>query len=681
MNEAALYLRNHDALCRLYHRDAAGQALARRLLEISRGHPLILDRLATLANDPAALAQTLDSLQDGSGWQNLSDIFAAKSETDRADERVYLEDITIGAIDLLIQRTSSNARRLLWMIALADEPVSLALIEAFWAGESVELEDVEKMRNSLAEILPEDQRKKFEDLLATEGGQHHLKPLYEMFFPAVPPVRPLLDELHGAGLLSREEESSYTSHELVRERIVRWMEDHPDDTAGHSQKEVWYAYGHRYAMTCEQLQTSRQDGAMEKATEAGRRALIYLARASAIDLFAAIGSSMITNTQNPAALQSAIKEIRAIIEQVPPGKSHWLILLNLADALCNIDQLDEALPLYEQAAKEAEGDEDWKDLAVICHNWAGGLRNSGDLCQAKTTFLRGAEVAKKAGMPRIHILFDELSALRIYVTQGEVATSMPEIEWRLDEVRSLWQQYIAGERASEAIDPVILARTFSSALETAGYANKISENWERCLSLLLEAEQLGRDLGKGGVELAQTRFNQFPSLLKLGRLDEAQLVVESCLDEFITKQHTQGQVMALGALAHIWRERGEISKAIDLSRQVLLLYNSYSDPIDRARSHCNLAWYLGETGNLHEAARHQLADIIYCHVSGHRQSLMSAIANLIEFNTRATQAGHRYKLPRLADLLADPEFNALKQFLTSRNIDFDDLQASIDAYN
>ena len=50
--EAALYLREHPGLSRMvFSGDAAESALAMRLLNASRFHPLLMDRLARLAAD------------------------------------------------------------------------------------------------------------------------------------------------------------------------------------------------------------------------------------------------------------------------------------------------------------------------------------------------------------------------------------------------------------------------------------------------------------------------------------------------------------------------------------------------------------------------------------------------------------------------------------------------------
>ena len=135
--EAGLYVRAHDGLRALYFSGGdEGRELVERLLRISRGHPLILDRLARLAPDRQALAAALDQLETG-GLSRLPDLFAAAGHTtdaDRERERQYLEDVAVGSIDLLLQRLSPDACRLLWVISLANEPAAVTTIESVWAG-------------------------------------------------------------------------------------------------------------------------------------------------------------------------------------------------------------------------------------------------------------------------------------------------------------------------------------------------------------------------------------------------------------------------------------------------------------------------------------------------------------------------------------------------------------------
>src|SRR5262249_59551321 len=83
--------------------------------------------------DRQALAQALEGLETR-GLDRLPDVFADRlSDADREKERTYLEDVTVGAVDLLIHRASPEARRLLWVVTLASEPVTEELIEAVWA--------------------------------------------------------------------------------------------------------------------------------------------------------------------------------------------------------------------------------------------------------------------------------------------------------------------------------------------------------------------------------------------------------------------------------------------------------------------------------------------------------------------------------------------------------------------
>jgi hypothetical protein len=63
---------------------------------------------------------------------------------------------------------------------------------------------------------------------------------------------------------------------------------------------------------------------------------------------------------------------------------------------------------------------------------------------------------------------------------------------------------------------------------------------------------------------------------------------------------------------------------------------------------------------------------------GHGQQLATWRRNLAIDMRRAAEAGQRYELPRLADLLADPEFDALQHFLTANRVDPAQLQSALD---
>ena len=74
----------------------------------------------------------------------------------------------------------------------------------------------------------------------------------------------------------------------------------------------------------------------------------------------------------------------------------------------------------------------------------------------------------------------------------------------------------------------------------------------------------------------------------------------------------------------------------------------------------------------------QLAALVYRIVAGHHEHLKFSLHNLAIYMRRAAQAGQRYDLPPLAELLALPEFDTLRQFLEQRGVAVADLQAVID---
>lgn len=631
MAEAMLFLQGNEALRRLAYGDEAGRKLALRLLEVSRGHPLILTRLGALAGDWEALAQALNNL-DTQGLDRLHDVFAPYlSDAECKRELAYLEDVAVGAVDLLIQRASPDARRLLWVVTLAAEPVSEGFIQ-----------DV---------------------LLAGEA--------------AVPLVGPLLAELSGAGLLSAEEPGIYGFHELVRERTAAWMETHSDEKGGRTEEQIWVAYGDRYAAAFQALLRAGGGGSRERAVEAGWRGVSYLLRARAFDRLGSFAGWVVTSTRDPRLLSWEIAELEGVVEQVPAGQVRWVLRANLADALNRSGRPSAALPLYEQAVAEAEEAGHWSDIGAISQNWAIALKYVGRLDDAKSTFLRGAEAAK-VGSPRVNVLASELEALRIDVMQDSAERALPEVESRLQEIRLWWGMHRAGEPVPEAPNARFLARALISGLDIARQANSELKRWQACLDFSAEVEEAERTLGEGEHGLALTRFNRYGPLLNLGRLDEAQEVLESCLNVFRGAGDLWAEGSALSALADLWGKRGDPEQAAGLERQALTICNRLSDLVNRSISHGNLANYLDHLGAAEEAARHLLARLAYDLVTGHGQLLATALLNLAGSMSSAEVSGERYKLPRLAELLARPEFEPLQRTLTEWGVGLDELQAEID---
>jgi tetratricopeptide (TPR) repeat protein len=628
--EAGLFFQSCPPLKELLFGNAEGQQLARRVLEVSRGHPLLLQRLGDLAKDRGALAVALEKLES-QGLATLPGLFeGVGSDKEREAERRYLEDVAIGSIDLLLERASPEARSLLWIVTLASEPVRQAMLQGVWSGQT-------------------------------------------------PDVEPLLAEICDAGLLGRDTGESYSFHELVRERTEAWMQRHHEERWNREAEAVWQAYGERYQALFDEISKSGEAGAQEAAAEAGRRGLSYLARARAFDALGPFASKLVTGTRNPALLSGVIAELEAVVDHVPPGAAHWSVQSSLADAFDSVGQPDRALPFYARAALEAEAASAWGDVGTICQNWANALGNVGQLDRAREVYRQSADAQRQAGSPQMSIVGSELGALHIDVMQDRAGEALPQIEERLEAVRGWWRRHRAGEEVPEAPEPVFLGRVMVGALDIARQANRVLERWQSCLDLLAETEETKRAQGASQHELARTRFNRSDPLRRLGQLAEAKQVVEVCLEVFREVDSLPEQASALGALAVIWDALGDLNQAVALERRVLAVSQRLPDPLDRARSHHNLAYYLDRVGEHDEARWHLFAALVYRLVTNNTESLRGTLHYLSILIRWAAASGARYELPRLADILSRPEFQALGNFLIQFGVNSDDLQANIDA--
>jgi tetratricopeptide (TPR) repeat protein len=352
----------------------------------------------------------------------------------------------------------------------------------------------------------------------------------------------------------------------------------------------------------------------------------------------------------------------------------WHVRTYLADALDASGRADQSLVFYEEALKEAEEAGNWSDVGWICGNWAVALAMLGRLQEARDAQMRSADALRKAGSPEVNIVGSELEAFRIDVMQGKAEEALPEIEARLKRVRT-WHK---AKEAPEAPDRDFLGRVLIGGLDIAYHAHLSQENWQKCLNLLEEREEVDRARGASGHEIAITRFNRYFPLINLQKLTEAKETVEGCLEVYKRWDDLTNQSRALSALADIWNELGDLRHAIELERQALSVKNSLPNPEDRAISHGNLSVYLHKQGNVEEGARHRLAGLVYFIVTGNQQHLGNALLNLSIYMQEARQQGRVYPPPGVRELLARDEFVTLRGWLGGFGVDADAVQGVVD---
>lgn len=705
--EAALYLREHAGLSRMFfNADAAERALAMRLLDASRFHPLLMDRLARLATartpagSPALraqLMQALDTLEKTRDFARLPALFADRRGDGSSDaqELAYLNDALAASLDQLIHDASPDARRLLWMIAVANEPVTLGLLQSVWSGEedaqTQQLRQIKQMLEMLPLLPPETQEK----LKAMPPEIHAMLDALPSPQPPAPDPAPLLRQLIAVGLVNEErdapddENPTLSCHELVRERIRARMHDHPAERDGLTENAIRLAYADRLIAAFQALRNRN----MTAALAAGSRALVYCVQAEAYDRLGDFASGVVTSSSDPRLLGELIPHLQAAAEAAPEGKLRWKCLCYLADALRQGGRPDASLPFYEQAAAQARAAaasapagsdaalQAWSDVGWITGNWANALGDVGNLDAARQRRIEEAEAKKNAGRPAIEIIGSELEALRIDIMQGQAAEALPEVETRLARVAAWWRQQLAGQPAPEAPDPAILARAYISALDIAKDAHYAQEDWAAALPRIDAMIEVERALERPAEEIAIDRMNRANVLGRLGRFGEAQAELEACLQLF---QHDPARSAAvLSSLADLFDKQGDVAQAIRQERRALALREQLPNPRDRAISHGSLSNYLERSGApsaLAESPRHQLAALVYRLVAGLGQSMQFSLRNYVVRFRRAHAAGTPLAVPRVAELLADPAFRPLDDWLRRREVDVDELQAAVDQF-
>ena len=698
--EAALFLREHPVLSAMvFGADKAEQELAERLLGASRFHPLLMDRLARLAGDPVLrprLLEALDALEGTAGFERLPDLFAAGAGDRDATELAYLADALAGSIDRLLAGLPADARRLLWVIALANQPEAAGLVQAVWSKgdpQQAQLRQIQKLLEALP-TLPAEVQAQLRDKLRDMPSE--LRALIDALPPEPDPPpdpTPLLDRLLSLGLVTPQSTRAddpnpdLACHELVRERVRAWMQAHPADLGCLAEDGVRLAYAGHLAAAYEQLQ--HRD--MSSALAAGARALVYCVQARAWDRLGDFASVVVTGSRDPRFLEALVPHLKAAAEQAPEGQPRWRCLGLLADALRQAGRPDAALPFYGQtaaqarAAAEAGGDtagQAWSDLGWISGNWAAALVMTRDLDAARQRQLEAAAAKRNGGRPEIGILGSELEALRIDIMQGKAEAALPEVEARLARVQGWWDDHRRGRPVPEAPEPEVLARALISALDIARQADYARQDWASALGRLDASLAIKQALQRPAEDLGVDRLNRANVLMQLpGRLGEAKAELEDCLELFAGNPAMQAK--ARSSLANVFHRQGDPAQAMAQQRRALALRDQLPDPADRALSHNNLALYLeasGTTAALAEAPGHLLADLAYCLAAGLGQSLQTSFRNYVNVFRRARAAGTGPDIPRLAALLADPGFAALAPWLRQRRIDPAALQADIDAF-
>jgi tetratricopeptide (TPR) repeat protein len=121
-------------------------------------------------------------------------------------------------------------------------------------------------------------------------------------------------------------------------------------------------------------------------------------------------------------------------------------------------------------------------------------------------------------------------------------------------------------------------------------------DWRQALDLNAEIHASRRRRGASPAEQANTRFNDYYPLLRLGRVEQARDLLIDCRAVFETSNDIPRLGRTLGALAHAEAAIGHLPRAIELATDALRYAYLAGDPAAIATGHNNLAAYLRRAG-------------------------------------------------------------------------------------
>ncbi len=572
LQESVLLAHELSALDPLFE-SLTGKRRLRRILHAVQGHPDLL-RLADhlQASDPDALPRQLEAVESG---ENTA--FFTIGETDRGPSAFLttLDDWTRAVTEFL----APPARLLFHMLSRLEETDRTAsIVEATWGEVSA-------------------------------GLAESTSPTVEAL--AGPPVSlaAALVPLVAAGLVNVErtpaddrggapsgaaEPRHYGIHPAVAATGRRQAEHEVLGDVDRVLGDFWKtAFDHRLAHETE--------GESRRVADAGRRAVPYLRRSRRWQDVVNLLEKVVKRDFSPATMDSVVPLLRQIAEATRTTPDALATAGILARALAIAGRRDEAEASLRDVLDRAGKAGADHQASATAGELSNLLRETGRHAEAIEVLRRKVEFTRRAGLGPWTRLGDETRRLQILNLQGHH-------EDVLAEVKRLWQGSRELSEATDAAEASTPWNVREALLQTGMVAAERLEQAETALHFEREIWRSLEQRGADPLQLAHSRFNRYGVLLRLGRLDEAREVLESCRRAFAAADEIANLGKVFTGLADLESREGRDPRAVKF-QQVALRYNYQADKQgDCAISHHNLATYLQRSGAAAEIVlAHRLA--------------------------------------------------------------------------
>jgi tetratricopeptide (TPR) repeat protein len=260
----------------------------------------------------------------------------------------------------------------------------------------------------------------------------------------------------------------------------------------------------------------------------------------------------------------------------------------LARAFQTVDPQQSEQQLRDLLAKATE-QQHYAAGSAIAGRIVSLLQATGRSAEALEVADQMAELSRQAGLGPWTQLAEAGWRVQVLAQTGEPEQVLTEFRELHQRMQTLPDE--AGE--NESIPPFVVRETI---LDLGRKAVRELGHDQEAIDLNAEIVAAKQARGAGQRELAGHRFNDYPPLLRLGRLDEADQLLQDCAGVFEQAEDAAMVGRVLSARAEVAAAAGSWEPAVNLEAAALRSAYVGPTPNDVAASHTTLSGYLEQVG-------------------------------------------------------------------------------------
>jgi hypothetical protein len=368
-------------------------------------------------------------------------------------------------------------------------------------------------------------------------------------------------------------------------------------------------------------QAGRREGYEDNGVmvRAGLAAAPYLLRRGDWNTASALLEHALIRDESSGTVQAVLPALRRVAAATGTPEDYAV----LARALISADPA-EAERLLRGAVDDAAGVGHYRTASAAVGDLINLLRDGGRLAEALEAAGQKADYTRQAGLGPWTQLGDEGQRLQLLRRMGEHERVLIEV----DRLRARMAELPDRPADNETVVPWHVRE----AILGTGYISALAvRDLQRCLDLNAEITASMRRRGAGVHEVTRTRFDAAAPLIGLGRLAEAERLLDDC--QWVFEDHADTTMLArvFGTRASLVAVLGHWQAAADFARIALRLRYARPEPEDIAIGHYNLASYLGRLGgNRAEQRAHRFASALVFGLAGMGHDLDDTVRALAD---------------------------------------------------